>query len=388
MKLLATLALATALSAPGPTYGIQGTTAPSPPQVPTPRNDVSSRPEARSAAAERPASGPTSTLDTIRHRGTLICGLNQSEAEYTLADQHGPRVAFDTDLCRAVAAAILGPGARYAIKGYPDNDTALEALTRGEIDLIPTVSDDLTHATRPGVLLTQPVLYDPVGILVPTSAHITTLAQLGSPTQAQRICYLAETEIENQLHTWFDTHHLTLAPFPFQEQGEMEAAFSTRNCTALAGDLTRLGAVRAALASTSSSGSPAPGYAILPETIAPDTLAMASRADTADALRFHNILVWTLNVLVAAEEQNITRANLAAASKSQDPTARRLLGLTRELGRPLGLDDAWPTHVLEATGNYGELFDRDLGSGSPLKLPRGQNALARDGGLLQSLALQ
>ena len=358
------LALATTLGAPGPVFGTRVLMAQTP--APTANSQLDR------------ALPSTNTLTTIQHRGTLLCGLNQSEAEYNLADQHGPRVAFDTDLCRAVAAAILGPQAHYAIKGYPDNDTALDALRAGEVDLVPTVSDDLTHATHPGIQLTQPVLYDAIGILIPTAAHITTLAQLSG----QRICYLAETEIDAQLHAYFDTHHLTLVPFPFQEQGEMEAAFATHNCTALAGDLTRLATVRISL------GNRAPDYALLPETIAPDTLAMASRSGTPDDLRFHNVLVWTLNLLVAAEEHNITHANLPTASKSQDPTLRRLLGLTRELGHPLGLNDAWPVHVLEATGNYGELYDRDLGANSPLKLPRGQNALARDGGLQQSLPLQ
>ncbi|SEF50783.1 amino acid ABC transporter substrate-binding protein, PAAT family [Bryocella elongata] len=364
------LALATTLGAPGPVFGTRVLMA----QTPAPT--ANSKLETHNSQLDRNLS--TDPLTTIRRRGTLLCGLNQSEAEYNPADQHGPRVAFDTDLCRAVAAAILGPQAHYAIKGYPDNDTALDALRAGEVDLVPSVSDDFTHATQPGILLTQPVLYDAIGILVPTAAHITTLAQLSS----QRICYLAETETETQLHTYFDTHHLTLVPYPFSEQGEMEAAFSTHNCSALAGDLTRLATVRLSL------GSHAPDYELLPETLAPDTLAMASRSGTSEDLQLRNILTWTLNLLIAAEEHNITRANLAAATKSQDPTLRRLLGLTRELGRPLGLDDAWPQHVIEATGNYGELYDRDLGPNSPLKLPRGQNALARNGGLLQSLPLQ
>jgi general L-amino acid transport system substrate-binding protein len=273
---------------------------------------------------------PANTLEAIRHRGTLLCGLDQSEAEYSLTDQHGPRVAFDTDLCRAVAAAILGPQAHYAIKGYPDNDTALHALQAGEVDLIPTV-DPHAQASN-NALFTQPVLNDAVGLLVPAASHLTTLARLSG----RRICFLAETNVEDSLRAYFAAHHLELASFPFSEQGEMEAAFATHNCDALAGDLTRLAVVRISLSSH-------PGdYTILPETAAPDPLAMASRANDEP---MHRVLVAVLSALL----------------QRAPPLAQSAVDET--------LPPGWQQNVLAAGGDFNQIFTRDLGADSPLHLP-------------------
>lgn len=321
-------------------------------------------------AAGAQATSPT--LDSIRKANTLTCGIDQSEAEFSMTDEHGPRVAFDTDLCKAVAAAILGPHAQLSIKGYPDNETALAALRRREVDLIASVSDDFSHATLPGVTLSQPVLYDAIGLLVPRAAHVTRIADLSG----KKICFLDQTEAEEALHSWFAAQHLTLVPFPFQEEGEMEAAFVTGNCTALAGDLTRLAAARTAF------GASAGDYVLLGETLAFDPVAMASRSDDP---AFAGILCWTFNLLLAADEREITAASLKSQQSSNDTSVRRMLGLTRELGRPLSLRDDWPISALSAAGSYSEIFDRDLGSNSPLRLSRGPNAPVSRGGLLQAL---
>jgi general L-amino acid transport system substrate-binding protein len=305
---------------------------------------------------------PTSpTVESIRKAGALTCGIDQSEAEYSIADQHGPRVAFDQDLCRAVAAAILGANPRLIFKGYPDNDTALAALRAHEVDLVPTVSDDFTHATAPGITLTRPVLIDAQGFLVLRAAGIPKPEDLAG----KKICFITGSETELNLHAWFDRHNLTFLPFPFQEEGEMEAAFVTNNCAALSGDLTRLANTRVAFASRAGE------YTLLPETIALDPLAMASRAG--DPV-FANILNATLGVLLMAEELGVTQAQIQALAAAKDPAIRRLLGQSHELATPLGLDQLWPSNVLAATGNFAEIYTRTLGEKSPLKLPRGLNS--------------
>ncbi len=314
------------------------------------------------------ATPPTSpTITAIRKANALTCGINQSEAEYNITDQHGPRVAFDQDLCRAVAAAILGPHARTAVRGFPDNDTALAALRAHEVDLIPTISDDFTHATAPGITLSRPVLIDAQGFLVLKSSGITKPEDLVH----NKICFLTGTEAELHLHTWFDRQNLAILPFPFQEEGEMEAAFVTNNCAALSGDLTRLANTRVAFASR------AREYAILPQAIALDPLAMASRSDD---LTFTNLLNATISILLEAEE-------LAGTPKS-DPQMQRLLGQSHELSTPFGLAPDWPANVLATTGSYAEIYTRTLGEASPLKLPRGLNALWNHGGLLYPTPLQ
>jgi len=297
------------------------------------------------------------TLDAIRKAGVLKCGIDQSEAEFSMTDEHGPRVAFDRDLCQAYAAAILGAHARVVIQGYPDNDTALQALQKHEVDLVASVSDDLTHATLANVSLTRPVLYDAQGLLVLRAAAITQLKDL----DRKKICFLDQSEAELNLQSWFTRHHLTLNPFPFQEEGEMEAAFVTGNCAALSGDLTRLANTRAAFASRAAE------YTLLPETIAADPLATAWRSDDP---QFGNVLQWVFNLLLAADSIDGLQPH-GLTAPDNDPILVRLNGSTRELGRPLGLSDDWPAQVLAAVGNYAAILARDLGDASPLHLPRG-----------------
>jgi general L-amino acid transport system substrate-binding protein len=315
---------------------------------------------AAALGSANPAASPTAA--SVRKAGVLTCGIDQSEAEYSMSDDHGSRVAFDQDLCRAVAIAILGPHAPIALKGYPDNDTALKALKSGEVDLVASVSDDFSHNTVPGIGLTRPVLFDGQGFLVPRASGIVHAAGLDQ----KKICFLDETETELNLHAWFARHRLGFVPFPFQEQGEMEAAFVTGNCAALSGDLTRLANARAAF------GPRAPEYLLLPETIAPDPLAMAYRNEDP---AFGATLNTAIDVLLEAEEIGVTAGRVEAMKSSQEPATRRLLGMTHELAQPMGLEEGWTANVLKELGNYGEIFARDLGEGSPLKLPRGENAL-------------
>lgn len=331
------------------------------------------------------------TFDHIRQTKLLRCGINQETPEYSSSDDHGPREAFDTDICKAVATAILGPNARIGVTEYPDDAAAMEALVNGKVDLLPTLTLDLTHSAMSGITFSPPLLYDGVGLLVPIAAHISHVGDLSN----KKICFLAETEVEVALRAWFESQptqeHLKFLPFPFQEEGEMEAAFVTGNCTALAGDLTRLASTRVAF------GPLAGRYALLPELISKDPLAAASRADDP---AFAAIVRWTIEVLIQAEESGLTQHNIAAklllssrsaagsASLPPDPTIQILIGQTREIGAHLGLDNAWAAHVIAAVGNYGEIYDRDLGDQSPLKLPRALNRLYTQGGLMYALPLK
>jgi general L-amino acid transport system substrate-binding protein len=319
--------------------------------------------------------GASATVDSIRKARALTCGIDLSEGEYSMTDEHGSRVAFDRDLCQGVAAAILGRGAHIVVHGYPDDETALAALRSGEVDLIPSISDDFSHSFNMDIGLTRPVLYDGLGLMTPRALKAASAADL----KGKKICVLSETETEVNLHAWFEHRHLDFIPFPFQEEGEMEAAFVTHNCSALAADKTRLAASRVGF------GSIAKDYEILPDTMSKDPLAAAYRRN--DSV-FGAIVDLTMEVLLQAEESGITASNLALRQASQDPDVARLLGNTHELGRPLGLEDAWPAHVIAEVGNYGEIFERDLGSRSPLQLPRGQNALWSEGGLMQARPLK
>ena len=319
------------------------------------------------------------TLDHIRQTKVLRCGVNVETPEYSTSDDHGAREAFDADICKAVATAILGPNARTAITTYPDDVTSIEALGNGKVDLLPTLTLDLTHSAKTGIAFSSPLLYDGVGFLVPFAAHITRAPDLNN----KKICFLAETEVEVAVRSWFEgqaaQQHMKFIPFPFQEEGEMEAAFVTGNCTALAGDLTRLANTRVAF------GPLAGRYFLLAEQISRDPLAAASRSEDH---RFAYLVRWTIEVLIQAEESRLTQHNIVASRRSSDPIAQVLTGQTAEIGTRLGLDNAWAEHVIAAVGNYGEIYERDLGEQSPLKLPRAWNRLYTQGGLMYPLPLK
>ncbi len=332
---------------------------------------------AAGAVAGRDASG-SSTLARVRAAGVLGCGIDQEEAEYSTSDDHGGREAFDEDLCRAVAVAVLGDHARVRVVEYPDDRTSMAGLHAGAVDVVPTLTDDFTHTVGTNLEFTRPVLWDGVGFLMLGASPATHSRQLSG----KKICFIAETEVEESVRSWFVREHLDFVPFPFQEEGEMEAAFATGNCGALAGDRTRLAGTRALLAQH---GKPT---RLLPETISKDPLAAAVRDDDP---QWAAIVSWVMEALIQAEESGVTRANVesmrARAAKAQggDPVLRFLLGGSHQIGSGLGLDDNWVVHVMEATGNYGEIYERDLGSGSALKLPRGENQLREHGGVMMAL---
>jgi general L-amino acid transport system substrate-binding protein len=319
-----------------------------------------------------------STLERVRAAGVLGCGIDQEEPEYSTADDHGGREAFDEDVCRAVAVAVLGEHARVRVVNYPDDRAAMEALKSGVVDMVPTLSDDFSHSVGTHLEFTRPVLWDGVGFLVLGSSPAMRARQLSG----KKICFIAETAVEESVRSWFVREHLDYVPFPFQEEGEMEAAFATGNCGALAGDRTRLAGTRALMVQH---GRPA---RLLPEMISKDPLAAAVRDDDP---QWASIVSWVMEALVQAEESGVTAKRVeemqAASAKAGggDPVLWFLLGGSQQIGSGLGLANDWVGKVVEATGNYGEIYERDLGSGSAFKLPRGENELREHGGLMIAL---
>lgn len=321
---------------------------------------------------------PSTTLARVRAAGVLRCGIDQEEAEYSTSDDHGDREAFDADLCRAVAAAVLGESARVRVVDYPDDRTSMSGLKSGEVDMVASLTDDFTHAVGTHLEFTRPVLWDGVGFLVPGASPVTRARQLSG----KKICFITETAVEENVRSWFAREHLDFVSFPFQEEGEMEAAFATGNCGALAGDLTRLAGTAELLAQHHRP------TRLLPERISKDPLAAAVRDDDPQWAAMVN---WVMEALIQAEESGVTRANVqamharAAQGKGGDPVLWFLLGGSHQIGSGLGLDDDWVVHMIEATGNYGEIYARDLGSGSALKLSRGENNLIEHGGVMTAL---
>jgi len=317
-------------------------------------------------------------MQRIRSAKLLRCGIITEEAEYSTSDDHGSREALDIDLCRAVAVAVLNDAEHISVTRYPDDHTSMQALARSEVDLIVTLTDDFTHQAGTHIAFTRPVLWDGVGFLLPAGSNVENARQLSG----KKICFLAETTVEESMRAWFNTTHLDFVPFPYQEEGEMEAAFATGNCGALAGDQTRLAQTRALFAKH---GRPT---RLLLDKISEDPLAMAVRDDDAQWLF---ITEWVIEALMAAEEHGVTKANVDvmqnkyAQAASPDEALRFLLGGSHEIGSTIGLRDDWVVRVIHTTGNYGEIYDRDLGVKSPLQIPREKNELQKNGGVMLAL---
>ena len=309
-----------------------------------------------------------STLQKVRAAGSLACGIDTEEPEYTLDDAHGNHGAFDLDICKAVAVAVLGSNAKLIVKPFRDEADSLKALQSGAIDLLATASVNI-RTTNGSFAFARPVFYDSQGILVNKTTGIHSLADLAG----KKICFLIGTEIERQLTAYMLRRGIRFIPGPFSEEGEMEAAFVTRNCAAVSADVSQLAYERISFRNM------AQNFDILPEIVAQDPLAPAVRPGDP---QWAAIVNWTMQALVQAEESGVTQANVDQMKKSNDMVVQRLLGVQPGYGQFLSLDDDWAVRVVAAVGNYGEIFERGLGSGSPMQLDRGINRLWTDGGLM------
>ncbi|MGA2987602.1 MAG: transporter substrate-binding domain-containing protein [Terriglobia bacterium] len=315
------------------------------------------------------------TLEKIKAAGSLPCGTNTEEPEYTMQDAHGSHADLDLDICKALAVAVLGPNAKFTVVSFQDEEDALEALQSGKIAALATGTPNFINSTNRSFGFAPPVFYDYQGFLVNKTMGISSPRDLAG----MKICFLGGTEIEAQLEGYMLREKIKWLPFAFSEEGEMEAAFVTGNCAAISADVSQLSYERIAFKNK------AKNFDILPDVIAKDPLAPTYRLDDP---QWAAIVNWTVEALIQAEESGVTQANLGEIEKSDDPVTRRLLGAQRGYGQLIGLDDAWAARVIEAVGNYGEMFERDLGSGSVRKLPRGPNKLWTQGGLMYALPIR
>ena len=312
---------------------------------------------ARSAHAEsRPAAAPAT--------GALRCGVVTAAEDWNKAETHGNVSAFGVDVCKALLAATLTAPGQASLTTFPDTNEGLQALHDGRIDVLAGATPSPTNRAVYQVAFAPPLFIDGVGFLVNRHAGIAKAAELADKS----VCFIASTPAEQVL----DAHAGTLRfrPFPFEEMGEMEDAFERGHCDAMVGDISQLAATRAQFRSN------ATDFVLLPERFSLDPLAPAYRAGDA---HWGLIVETTVQALLSAEADGITRARVA---HDKDPAVRAWLAASRGPGRVLGLDDAWSQRMIAAVGNAGEIFDRDLGAQSPLRLPRERSALWSAGGLL------
>jgi general L-amino acid transport system substrate-binding protein len=325
--------------------------------------------------ATLPNVSDAATLDRIKERGSVQCGVNRTGQGLSTVNAAGEWVGFFVDFCRAVAAATLK--AASAVEFVELNQrTRFDATRDGAVDLFSANTTwTLTRDASMGLQFAVTLYYDGQGFIAPASLAAKTLKEVKQAT----VCVTGNTTTENNLAEYVKVNRLDLKIVTVTSNDTAVSAFLNRRCDLYTTDRLALAGVRAA-------GTSKPDdYVIFPEIISKEPLGPVVRSD--DAAWFA-IVKWVAFAMIAAEEKGVASTNLVRMRESSDPEVRRLLGVDPGLGKALGLDEAWAMRVIEQVGNYGEVFERTLGAGSPLRLERGINALWVNGGLMYAPPLR
>ncbi len=327
------------------------------------------------AVLAAPFGASAGTLDQVKARGQVVCGVNSGVAGFSAPDTQGVYNGLDVDYCRALAAAVLGDPAKVKFVATTYS-TRFVLLQSGEIDVLArNVTITLTRETSLGLLGVGVNFYDGQGFMVPKKTNLTSARQLDGAT----VCVLPGSTTELNLGDFARRNNLKIQPVILDSMDTMVQAYQSGRCDAMTTDASQLAALRVSAVSDPAA------HVILPERVSKEPLGpMVRRGDEQWAV----IAKYVLMAWISAEELGVTRANLDEKKTGTDPDIRRLLGVEPGLGKALGLDEAWAERALRAVGNYGESFDRNLGKGSPIGLERGLNDLWTKGGLMYSLPLR
>ena len=310
------------------------------------------------------------TLDAIKARGQVVCGVNTGLAGFSQADSSGNWSGLDADVCKAIAAATLGDATK--VKWLPLTAQArFTALQSGEIDVLSrNTTFTLTRDASLGLSLTVPTYYDGQGFMVTVKSKIKSAKQLKNQT----VCVQSGTTTEKNLTDFSKANNLNIKPVVFEKVEAATGAYFSGRCVAYTTDASGLASQR-----NKEAQNPA-DHVILPELVSKEPLGpMVRRGDD----EWFAIVKWVIYGLIEAEEYGITQANVdSLKTSSQDPVVLRILGTSEDTGKLLGLDKDWMARAIKATGNYGEIFERNVGPKSPLALPRGVNNQWNKGGLM------
>ncbi len=310
------------------------------------------------------------TFDAVKARGFVQCGTNTDLNGFSSHDPNGHWTGIDVDICRAVAAAMFGDAEK--VKYTPlSTQQRFSALQSGEVDLLSrNTTWTLTRDTVGGLHFAPTIFYDGQGFMVAKRSGIKSISGLNGAS----ICVQHGTTTELNLGDYFHTHNMTFKPVPVETLSEINNTFFSGQCDVLTSDTSPLAAIRA--------NAPHPeDYVILPELISKEPLAPAVRHGDD---QWFDLVRWAVFATVEAEEKGLTSSSVDAAMTSADPAIQRLLGVQPGMGQALGITDRWVYNVVKQVGNYNEIFQRNVGMDSPLKLERGLNALWTQGGLMYS----
>jgi general L-amino acid transport system substrate-binding protein len=310
-------------------------------------------------------------FDAVKARGELICGVHTGLPGFSAPDDKGVWKGLDADMCRVVAAAVFGDPNK--VKFVPlTAQQRFTALQSGEIDMLSrNTTWTLSRDTALGLNFTVTTYYDGQGFLVRKKLGVKSALELGGAT----VCVQTGTTTELNLADYFRANKMELHSLTIEAYEEVTAAFVAGRCDVLTSDASQLATIRA-------TDTPNPDdYVILPEIISKEPLAPAVRHGDDE---WFDIVKWSIYATIEAEEKGLTSKNVDEAKSSADPTIKRLLGVTPGLGKDLGLDEAWAYNIIKQVGNYGEIYERNVGMDSKLQLPRGLNAQWTKGGLMYS----
>ena len=318
------------------------------------------------AAAPAHAQGSGSpTLDAVRQRGQLACGVTTGVAGFSLPDSKGVEQGIDADGCRAIAAAIFGDANK--VKYVPLNtENRFTALQSGEIDvLIRETTWTLGRESSLGALFGPINFYDGTGFLVKASAGVKSAKELDGAT----ICVQPGTSTELAIADYFHRSNMKFTPIEIQNLQEILGAFFSGRCDAYSTDSSALAGIRY------QQGDKAKDYVLLPDIISKEPLApMVRKGDD----KWFDLVRWTTYAQLTAEEDGVTSKNVDSFANSDNPDIRKLLGMEGDLGKSMSVDNKWAYNIIKQVGNFGEMFDRAF---TPMGVPRGLNKLWSQGGL-------
>jgi general L-amino acid transport system substrate-binding protein len=309
------------------------------------------------------------TLDDVKARGSLNCGVNQNLQGFGAKDADGAYTGFDIDFCRAVASAALGDPGKVTYVPLSAQER-FEALKSGKVDVLArNTTWTMDRETAMPLRFAGISYHDGQGFIVKKLLGVTSALQLSGAS----ICFQTGTTTESNVEDFFREKEMTFVPVRFDTLNDLVKAFDEGKCDTFTTDMSALYAVRLRLQNPDDA-------MVLQDVISKEPLGPVVRQGDE---QWFNIVRWTLNALINAEELGITATNVDDhKAKSKNAAVRRLLGLEGSTGTSMGLDADWAARTIKATGNYGEIFDRNLGPKTPLAINRGINALWNAGGLL------
>ena len=313
------------------------------------------------------SAGSSPTLTAVKARGSLVCGVNEGLPGFSNVDERGVWTGFDVDFCRAIAAAIFANPKK--VKLVPlSADARFQALEQGKIDVLARNSTwTMGRETEFGLTFVGATYYDGQGFMVPRALRINSAREL----DGAKVCVQSGTTTIDNLADFFTSNSMALQEVVTSSTDESIKAYDAGLCSALTSDLSQLYALRLRLAKPRD-------QMILPDVISKEPLGPVVRDND---LQWISLVKWVYFAMVNAEELGVSSRTIDQALRSQKPEVKRLVGTSGDFGEQIGLTNAWAANIIRYVGNYGEVFDRNLGAKTPLAIPRGLNQLWNAGGI-------